>query len=81
MITIDGLTKKQVAMLNIIWSFNDQNAFSMWFDSLPYNDKLTAESLLEILRQEMLEDAVVLFECDAKSVLSKFVKGEENGNV
>lgn len=74
MYSIKGLTSKQVAMLNIIWSFESNSQFEMWFESIPYRDKLTVESLLEILRHEMLEEAVSCFEDEAKEVLAKFVK-------
>jgi hypothetical protein len=75
MITIQGLNKKQVAMLNIIWSFEDHYSFTIWFESLPYSDKLTVESLLLLMKYEMLEDAVELFQEDAQIALSKFSKG------
>jgi hypothetical protein len=77
MISIDGLTKKQVAFLKIIWAFDDEEKFQYWFVSLPFEDKLTVESLLEILKYEVLEDTIGLFKDDADEVLRRFI----NGNV
>jgi hypothetical protein len=74
MYSIIGLTSKQIAMLNIIWSFEDHSQFEIWFNSIPYRDKLTVESLLEILKHEMLEEAISCFEDEAKEILAKFVK-------
>lgn len=77
MYTIEGLTAKQVAMMKIIWAFDNHNEFEIWYSSLPYADKMTVESLLILLKHEMLEEAIDLFEPDAKEIL----KGFTNGNV
>jgi len=58
MISIEGLNKKQMAMLDIIWSCQSNEQFLEWFLSLSEKDRLTVESLMEILRQEYLEMAV-----------------------
>lgn len=55
MISIDGLNKKQIAMMDVIWSCRDEGQFMEWFTSLPEGDRLTVESLMEIMRQEYLE--------------------------
>ena len=55
MISIEGLNKKEMAMMNVIWSCRDEGQFMEWFLSLPERDRLTVESLMEILRQEYIE--------------------------
>jgi hypothetical protein len=72
MIAINGLSKKQIAMLNIIWSCEGEEQFLDWFCSLPYADKLTVESLLQCLFYEFIEGRLDTECTDAKEVLSKF---------
>lgn len=55
MISIEGLSKKEMAMMNVIWSCRDEGQFMEWFLSLSERDRLTVESLMEILRQEYIE--------------------------
>lgn len=55
MISIEGLSKKEMAMMDVIWSCRDEGQFMEWFLSLPEGDRLTVESLMEIMRQEYLE--------------------------
>ena len=55
MISIEGLNKKEMAMMDIIWSCRSEEQFLDWFLSLPEIDRLTVQSLMEILRQEYLE--------------------------
>jgi hypothetical protein len=70
---ITGLTKKQVSMLQIIWNCKDQEQFSAWFNSLEYNDMQTVETLLEILRIELLEKFIVTDSLDeVRELLKKF---------
>lgn len=72
MISIEGLTKKQAAMLDIIWAFNDDSEFSIWFSSLMWEDKLTVETLLELVKYELMESLLDLYETDAKEVIGNF---------
>jgi hypothetical protein len=58
MLSIEGLNKKQMAMMNVIWSCNDEDQFMNWFLSLTQEDRCTVESLLIILKQEYLEMVV-----------------------
>jgi len=58
MLSIEGLNKKQMAMLDIIWSCRNEKQFVEWFLSLSEIDRQTVESLFEILRQEYLEMVV-----------------------
>jgi len=78
MITIDNLTKEQVKLLDIMWSYDDVEAYEKW------------KSSQTIDRQKLittLEQLVLLADIDrnlegkdsypnAESVLSKFFKKE-----
>ena len=58
MISIEGLSKKEMAMMNVIWSCRDEGQFMEWFLALTEEDRCTVESLLIILKQEYLEMVV-----------------------
>lgn len=76
MISIDGLNKNQVALLNKIWNCKGEHEFLEWFSSLSPLDQKTTESLLKLLSYEVLEHEFVLDNFDeANAVLSKFRLG------
>ena len=52
---IDGLTVEQVRLMNCIWAIDDKEEFVSWFGTLPYRTMQEVESLLEVLRLEMME--------------------------
>ena len=53
---IDGLTNKQIQMLQHIWSYDDKDTFLVWFETLSYKDKRMVEGLLELIRLEVMEN-------------------------
>lgn len=53
---IDGLTKKQVAILDIMWTLEDQDSVHNFIRSLPPADRLQAQSLMMLLVHETLEE-------------------------
>jgi hypothetical protein len=53
---IDGLTRKQVALLDIMWTLEDQDSVSNFIRSLPEDDRLQAQSLMTLLIHETLEE-------------------------
>lgn len=53
---IDGLTKKQVAILDIMWTLEDQDSVHNFIRSLPPGDRLQAQSLMTLLVHEALEE-------------------------
>jgi hypothetical protein len=77
---IDGLSRKEIAMLNIIWSCDGEDQFMEWFTSLNDRDRLTVESLLQLLSQEVQEEMFMRSEefPEAAEVCRKFML---NGNV
>jgi hypothetical protein len=53
---IDGLTKKQVALLDIMWTLDDEQSVKNFVRSLPPADRFQAQSLKTLLIHEMLEE-------------------------
>lgn len=53
---IDGLTKKQVAILDIMWTLEDQDSVHNFIRSLPTADRMQAQSLMTLLVHEALEE-------------------------
>lgn len=53
---IEGLTKKQVAMLDIMWSIEDADDIEKFVRSLPMQDRIQAQCLLIMLTHELLEE-------------------------
>jgi len=56
MIQIEGLTQKQLDMLDTMWAFDEKSEFDEWFDALTEVDKKLAEVLAELVRLELLEE-------------------------
>ena len=53
---IDGLTKKQVALLDIMWTLDDEQSVENFVRSLPLADQQQAQSLKTLLIHEMMEE-------------------------
>jgi len=54
-IRIDGLNDEQCRLLDCIWAIDDKEEFESWYCTLPYRTMQEVESLLELLRYEMME--------------------------
>ena len=70
---IDGLTKKQVAILDIMWTLEDQDSVHNFIRSLPRADQLQAQSLMTLIVHEVLEewlDGVTEFP-DAQEIIGR----------
>ena len=55
MITIDGLSKKQVAMLDKLWSLDTTEEIIEWKDTLNTEDQQMADVLMEMIRLEVTD--------------------------
>jgi hypothetical protein len=53
---IEGLTRKQVALLDIMWTLDDEQSVENFVRSLPPADRQQAHSLKTLLIHEMLEE-------------------------
>jgi hypothetical protein len=70
---IEGLTKKQVALLDIMWTLDDEQSVENFVRSLPPSDRQQAQSLKTLLIHEVLEEwleGVTEFP-DAKEVIER----------
>lgn len=72
MIKIDGLTRDQCVMMDIIWSFKTKDEYLDWFETLEDQDANTARGLMELLCLAILEDEMKnSYEAQAKQVIQK----------
>ena len=55
MITIEGLTKKQRAILDIMWAMDTKEQVEGFIRSLQHSDRCDATSLMEMLIHDSLE--------------------------
>ena len=53
---IDGLTRKHVALLDIMWTLDDEQSVENFVRSLPRADQQQAQSLKTLLIHEMMEE-------------------------
>lgn len=53
---IDGLTRKQVALLDIMWTLDDEQSVENFVRSLPRADQQQAQSLKTLLIHEAMEE-------------------------
>lgn len=56
MITITGLTHKQKALMDVMWSMEDMRNVQSFIKTLPTRDRQDCLSLIEIAVQETLEE-------------------------
>lgn len=76
-IKIEYLTKRQRQMMQYIWTCKDMKDFTLWLDSLSWNEKLIAESLLQVLQYEILDYEVGDKVDEAKAVLDRVAKKQQ----
>jgi hypothetical protein len=55
-ITITGLTHKQKALMDVMWSMEDMTNVQSFIKTLPTRDRQDCLSLIEIAVQETLEE-------------------------
>ena len=73
-LTIDGLTKKQVQMLDEMWSIDDEYEFLDWYEHLSEKEQHECDMLQRLILIESF-DAVMAKEKDfseANDALAKF---------
>lgn len=70
---IEGLTKKQVTLLDIMWTLEEEKDVQNFIRSLPPKDRQDAVSLMTLLTHEIMEeflDGVTEFP-DAHAVIER----------
>jgi hypothetical protein len=80
MITIDGLTLKQVSMLDHMWAINSHEDLLEWQESLSYEDRQMSETLLGLVILAEIDDMLSNKEThvDAAKLISKIKKAIKN---
>lgn len=76
-ISINGLTDKQVAMLDIMWSLNSQEEFNDWVSGLEDEECKLAEQLYWLLLIEIAESDTDEDYTEANEVLKAFMLKKE----
>lgn len=72
MIKIDGLTRDQCVMMDVIWSFKTKDEYLDWFETLDGAEATMARGLMELLCLAILEeDMGDAYEAQAKQVIQK----------
>lgn len=73
MITITGLTPKQKALMDVMWSMEDMANVQAFIKTLPLRDRQDCQSLVAIAVQETLEEdnRMADYEADALSVIAR----------
>ena len=76
MITIDGLTPKQVDMLNHMWSIDSFEDLLEWQASLSYEDRQMSETLVDLVTLAELDSMILEKESydEADAIINK-IKG------
>jgi hypothetical protein len=74
MIEIHGLTKKQSAMLDIMWSMDSFDEVVSWQSSLPLEDQYVVETLMELVALAYIDEAVNsdLDMSESREIMRKF---------
>ena len=74
--TIDGLTKEQVEMLDKLWSLDTMEEVRQFRSTLPQFRQQQIDTLMEIILQELAEDEITKMETfpDAEKILKEISK-------
>jgi hypothetical protein len=72
MITIDGLTKEQVRMLDEMWALDTMEEMSEWMENVPEHKRQMVELLQEMLILASIDEDLEELS-DATQVLDKFI--------
>jgi hypothetical protein len=76
LITLEGLTKRQKKLLQIIWSIDSKEQLFMWVRSLKQSDRDMVSTLLTVISLEVMEDFIDEDFTEANEVLTKFKLSE-----
>jgi hypothetical protein len=73
MITITGLTQKQKALMDVMWSMDDITKVTAFVRTLPKRDAQDCMSLISIATQESIEqeDGLDAYEQAANTAISR----------
>lgn len=76
MITIDGLTTRQVDMLNLMWTIDSYADLLDWQQSLSYEERQMSETLVELVALAEIDELLLTTETyiDADKLISEVKK-------
>lgn len=80
MISVSGLSRKEVAFLDILYSLETLEEVNMWKSTLPSHDQLVCDSLIQLIVLECLDDTI-LNEQDTKQahrIINEIVEGYDD---
>ncbi len=69
-IEIKGLTPKQVALCDIMWSISSREGVESFISTLPADDQSTCRSLIELMQLAFLDE--IEDTTEAQELLSQF---------
>jgi hypothetical protein len=74
MIHIDGLTRRQVKLLDIIWNIDSMEECQEYIMSLSEGDQMECQTLVKLLAIEVLDQSVDRMDdwAESRQVLEKF---------
>ena len=77
MITLDGLSKAQVAMCDLLWDIDDINEMELFLDTLDAANKKMAMTLIQMIVLADIDQQVNSMEeyPDARQLLNSIGKG------
>jgi len=70
-VTIDGVSKRQKRLLNIMWNIDSSEDYEEWKSGLSEELMNEVDTLETLIMYETIEEELQSFE-DAKQLLSKF---------
>ena len=72
MIRIENLSAEQYQMLDMIWSFANQDEYLDWYGELDEPDRMQAMVLMRLMAYEVLERRVGEYRDQASELLDQF---------
>ena len=69
---ITGLSRKQIAMLDIMWSMQDIEEVQAWQSSLSPSDQAMACALMNMILLELIDEVTINDFSQANEILAKF---------
>lgn len=75
MIEINGLSKEQVEMLDVMWSLETEEDYMNWYQCLDDYDQNMADILMRMIILAEVDNQFVVDDCkEANEVLKRFMK-------
>lgn len=63
-IEINGLTKRQKVLADIIWNIDEWDQVQVFINSLPLRDRIDCEGILEVMRMSLVEQYAEALKAD-----------------